>query len=151
MSAGDYNQPLVRKAFVECPAISGYVAARLRDENYSPAAISGTPATATVFTVDNLSRETVGFMVRETPEPSISGTRYDLLGSAISLVPGGVAQFTVNNKLPYLEIYCTQGKEGYLRIQAESLRRWRALAMDRTDPYYPASLWQAKAVPGPLV
>lgn len=165
MYPGEYTQPLVRKHFVNCPAISGYVTARLHAEDWFPPTISGygTVATSSFVTFENVGGTAFSVLLQETSDRSISGARTPVSGyepeiggigpmTAISLVPGGAVQRTLSHLHPYLEVKCTAGGPGSLRMQLESQRQWRQLGFDRVDDatFYPTSLWQAKEYPGPV-
>jgi hypothetical protein len=150
MYPGEYIQPLVRKTFVQCPVVSGYVAARLQAEDWVQPAISGTSPTAMHIIFENVGGTAFSVLLRETDDRSILGTRYNLT-LAQMVVPGGQATAQVSGgRLPFLEVYCTGTTTGNLRMQIDSQRQWRELAFDRTDSFYPTSLWRAKEYPGPL-
>jgi len=151
MYPGEYVQPLVRKTLVQVPVISGYVTARLQDQSYYPAAISGVPATNMMVTVENTGINTTSVLLQETSDRSISGTRYTVM-SAVTVVPGGqTVQYVNKGYLPYLELYCngTNGNSN-IRMQIDSQRRWTEMGFDKFDPFYPPVLFQAKEVPGPI-
>ena len=162
MYPGEYSQPLVRKHFVQCPMISGYTTARLQAEDWFPPTISGTGTVAdTMFvTFENVGGTAFSVLLQETDDRSISGTRLPISGGfpnapmqAISIVPGGATQQVYSNLQPYLEVWCTGGGPGNLRMQLESQRQWRQLGFDRADDatFYPTSLWQAVEYPGAIV
>lgn len=148
MNAGEYPQPLVRKTVVQCPVVSGYVAARLYSQNFYAPAISGSNTTALV-TFENVGNTQFSVLLRETDDRSISGTRYTVL-PAVSLAPGGQDTKTLTNRRPYLEVFCTGTTTGQLRMQIDSQRTWNQLGFDRTDPYYPTSLYQGKTSPSAI-
>jgi len=145
---GEYPNPLPRKTFVNCPVVSGYVTARLQSQAPIPDSISGT-AQNMLCTFENVGGTAFSVLLRETPDRSISGTRYNLT-SPIFLVPAGQVTQTVLGKQPYLEVYCTGTTTGQLRLQIDSQRRWNELGFGKDDPFYPPQLFQAKTVPGPL-
>ncbi len=148
MNAGEYPQPLVRKTVVQCPVVSGYVAARLYSQSFYAPAISGSNTTALV-TFENVGNTQFSVLLRETDDRSVSGTRYTVL-PAVSLAPGGQDTKTVTNRRPYLEVFCTGTTTGQLRMQIDSQRTWNQLGFDRTDPYYPTSLYQGKTSPSAI-
>lgn len=148
MNPGEYPQPLVRKTFVHCPVVSGYVTGRLQAQDAFPPTVSGGNTTMLV-TFENVGGTQFSVLLRETDDRSVSGVRRNLM-SAVSLVPGGQSTHTLNGIKPYLEVYCTGTTSGQLRMQIDSQRRWTEMGFDRTDGYYPASLYQAKTVPGPI-
>lgn len=148
MYPGEYPQPLPRKHFVNCPVVSGYVAARLQAEDWVQPAISGSGLpTQMQVTFENVGGTAFSVLLRETDDRSISGTRYSLTAETM-IVPGGQLTVSTGGRLPYLEVYCTGTTTGNLRMQIESQRQWRELGFDRTDPFYPAELSQAKEYPG---
>lgn len=162
MFPGEYTQPLVRKHFVNCPMISGYVTARLQAEDWFPPTISGT---GTVFdtmfvTFENVGGTAFSVLLKETDDRSISGTRTAISGgfptnqvmTPLNLVAGGASQQTFSNINPYLEVWCTDGGPGSLRMQIESQRQWRELGFDKVDDLtlYPTALWRAKEYPNPV-
>lgn len=163
MYPGEYTQPLVRKHFVNCPMVSGYVTARLQAEDWYPPTISGagTVSTSMSVTFENVGGTAFSVLLQETDDRSISGTRSPISGyinpgygpmHALSLVPGGATTQNFNSLLPYLEVKCTAGGPSNLRMQLESQRQWRELGFDRVDDatFYPFSLWRAKEYPGPV-
>jgi hypothetical protein len=151
MYPGEYPNPLPRKTNVQVPVVSGYVTARLQAQDYFPPTLSGgTTATNMLVTFENVSNTQFSVLLRETDDRSITGTRYNLM-SAVSLVPGGQSTQTVSGLRPFLEVYCTGTTTGFLRMQIDSQRKWNLLGFAKDDPFYPPQLFQAKAVPGPLV
>lgn len=165
MNPGEYPQPLVRKHFVNCPVISGYVTARLQAEDWFPPTISGygTVGTSMFVTFENVGGTAFSVLLQETDDRSISGARTPISGympeqgsvgpmPSLSLVPGGAVQRTLSSLQPYMEVKCTAGGPSQLRMQLESQRQWRELGFDRVDDatFYPVTLWQAKEYPGPV-
>lgn len=148
MNPGEYPQPLVRKTSVHCPVVSGYVAARLFSQDFVAPTISGSN-TSMLVTFENVGNTAFSVILRETDDRSTSGTRYNL-GSAVSLAPGGQDTKLYANRRPYLEVYCNGTTSGQLRLQIDSQRTWNQLGFDRTDPYYPTSLYQGKTSPGAI-
>jgi hypothetical protein len=148
MNAGEYPQPLVRKTVVQCPVVSGYVAARLYSQSFVAPTISGANTTA-LAVFENVGNTQFSVLLRETDDRSSSGVRYNLT-SAVSLAPGGQDTKTFVGRRPYLEVYCTGTTTGQLRLQIDSQRTWNQLGFDRTDPYYPARLYQGKTSPGAI-
>ena len=153
MNPGEYNASLVRKTTVRCPVVSGYVTARFQASDWFAPVISGTPATNMSCLFENTGQTTFSVVLNETDDRSASGTRYPLVGfsgTAAYLRPGGQKTVNLQGRRKFLEVYCTGTTTGELRLQIESQRQWTEMGMDRTDPFYPPSLWQAKEVPGPL-
>lgn len=144
MNPGEYPQPLVRKTLVNAPAISGYVAARLRADDSIAPVISGSDTTVMV-TFENVGNTLVGVKLRQTNDRSISGTRIDVI-TGVSLVPGG--RKIVTSTAPfqsYLELYCDANGPSQVRMQIESLRKWNELGFDKVADatFYAPQLWQA--------
>lgn len=149
MYPGEYTQPLVRKAFVQVPVVSGYVAARLQAQDWFQPTISG-GANNMLVTYQNLGNTYFSVVLQETDDRSTSGIRTSLPGSAAMLAPGGQVTTTATNKARFLEVLCTGTTSGNLRMQIDSQRQWTEMGFDKTEPYYPTSLWQAKEQPGPV-
>ena len=147
MNHSEYVSPLVRKTVVQCPVVSGYVTARLYSQDDIPPTLSGGATnTNMLVTFENVGNTHISVLLRETADRSVSGTRTNLT-SAAWLRPGGQTTQLVSNLQSYLEIYCTGTTTGNLRTQIDAQRRWTECGFDRTDPYYPTSLWQAKVLP----
>jgi len=145
-----------RKTLVQCPVVSGYVAARLQDRDWFPAATSGMP-TSMLVTFENVGNTNFSVVLNEASDRSTAGTRYPLYGfsgTAAYLVAGGQQTLLLNGHLPYLEVYCTGTTTGQLRMQIESQRQWNQLGFDRLDNSsltgQSPTLWEAAEIPGPL-
>ncbi len=152
MNPGEYVSPLTRKTLVQCPVVSGYVTARLQAQDQIPLATSGQPS-AMMVTFENIGNTQFSVVLNETDDRSVSGTRYKLAGftgTAVALVPGGQQTLLLNGYRTFTEVYCTGTSSGNLRMQIDSQRRWTEMGFDRSDPFYPPKLWQAKEYPGPL-
>jgi hypothetical protein len=148
MYPGEYIQPLIRKHFINCPVVSGYVAARLQAEDWFQPTVSGSVGLPMLVTYANVGGTAFSVLLRETSDRSISGTRYSLTAPRM-VVPGGQATEAVSGGMrPYLEVFCTGTTTGNLHMQIDSQRQWRQLGFDRTDPFYPVELSQAKEYPG---
>ena len=144
-----YTDPLVRKTLVQCPVVSGYVTARLYNQDDIQPTISGSPATTMLVTFENVGGTQFAVNLNETNDRSTSGIRTALNSSPINLVPGGQVVQTLSTAGSYLEVFCTGTTTGELRMQIDSQRTWRELGFAKDDPYYPTQLWQAKVQPGP--
>lgn len=146
---GEYASTLTRKTLVQCPVVSGYVAARLEAAEYFLPGISG-PNTAMQVTLENDGPNWIAVQLRETADRTSAGTRYNL-GAEQVLAPGGMKSLQIaGSSQKYLEILCTGTTTGHLRAQIDSQRKWVETAFDRADTDYPKSLWQAYAVPGAI-
>jgi hypothetical protein len=149
MYPGEYPQPLPRKHFVNCPVVSGYVTARLHAEDVvNPPSPSG-PLGNLALIFENVGGTAFSVKVNATNDRSVSGARV-LVCDAGTVVPGGMVMKTGATAASYIEIYgegLSNYFEGDLRLQIESIRQWREMGFDRTDPFYPAKLWQATATP----
>lgn len=147
MYPGEYPQPLPRKTVVQCPVVSGYVAARLQAQEYYAPVVSGYPETAVLATFENVGGTWISVRLRETSDASITGTRYNL-GDAVMLCPGGhVAKQMTFGTRKFLEVYCTGTTTGALKLQLDSQQRWTEMGFAKDDPFFATSLWQAKAIP----
>ena len=151
MNSGEYTSPLVRKILVQVPVVSGYVTSRLFAGDGAAQPVSGVPNTNMLVTFENVGNTQFSVNLNETSDRSVSGIRTALNASPINLVPGGLVSQLLGGRLPYMEVYCTGTTTGELRMQIESQRQWRELGFDKTDPFYPPSLWQAKVYPGAYV
>ena len=152
MMPGEYVAPMPRKTWVMCSVVSGYVTARLQQQDWFGPAISG-PPTAMAVTFENVGNTAFSVVLNETDDRSVSGTRTALVGftgTAAFLVPGGQQYLLLNGHQKYLEVFCTGTTDGALRMQIDSQRKWTEMGYDRSDPFFPPALWQAKEVPGPL-
>jgi len=152
MMPGEYIAPMPRKTWVMCPVVSGYVTARLQQQDWFAPVTSGMP-TSMMVTFENVGNTAFSVVLNETSDRSISGARSALLGfsgTAAYLVPGGQQTLLLNGHLAYTEVYCTGTTTGNLRMQIDSQRKFVMMGFDRTDPFYPPALWQAHEVPGPL-
>ena len=151
MNPSECVQPLPRKTLVQCPVVSGYVTARLYTQSSWPPPISGGTSEANMHVLfENVGNTQFSVHLRETDDRSVSGTRYNLTSSPVSLVAGGSQTQFLSGKRNYLEVYCTGTTTGQLRMQIDSQRRWTELGFSKDDPYYPPQLFQAKTIPGPL-
>lgn len=147
MYPGEYPQPLTRKTTVQCPVVSGYVTARLQDQALYPPVVSGSnTATNMLVTFENVGNTQFSVLLRETDDRSTSGVRTSIT-PAVSLVGGAQATLLATGKQPFVEVYCTGTTTGQLRMSIDSQRRFTEMGFDRSDPYYPKSLWQAKTYP----
>ena len=152
MNPGEYTAPMPRRTLVQCPVVSGYVTARLQAQDWFLPATSGQP-TSMMETFENVGNTIFSVALNETSDRSISGARTRLTGfsgTAAYLVPGGQQTLLLNGHLPFMEVFCTGTTTGNLRLQLDSQRKWTEMGFDRTDPFYPAVLWQAKEQPGPV-
>lgn len=145
---GEYPQVLPRVQDVRRPVISGYVACRLRIED--PVYTSGRTTYPSVITLSNLhNSNTLGVTIKETDDRSVSGVRYVAAGGdAVSIVPGGFKEVSIAPRLPYLEVWGTDGPAD-MRMSVSSKTRWEILGFDKdadsTFVYPP--LWNVKPVP----
>lgn len=151
MNPGEYVQPLVRKTLVQVPVVSGYVTSRLQTQSDWPPAISGgTTQAAMLVTFENVGNTQFSVHLRETDDRSISGPRFNLTATPVTLVPGGQTTQTLSGKRNFLEVFCTGTTSGQLRMQIDSQRRWTEMGFGKDDPFYPPQLYQATVLPGPL-
>jgi hypothetical protein len=154
MYPGEYPNPLPRVTNVLTVMVSGYATARLRRED--PVLFSGGSGDLdlTHFHLENRGTTAFTVQLKQTQNYAApgndstgtpTGTRFNI-GAATALVPGGIKTLADSPFMKYLEVYCTSGS-GSLRLQIEGRARWEQMAFDKTDPFYPASLWQAKPTP----
>jgi len=145
---GEYPQPLVRTTNVQCPVVGGYITARLQvqgDLTQSATAStltgSGYVDNTTMVTVENTGLNTFSMQLLGTNDYT-SGPREDV-GTIKTLVPNGRTVYSVVPRHTYLEVKGVSGTAA-LRMQLSSRLRWDALGFDKTDPFYPPQLVNAK-------
>jgi hypothetical protein len=145
---GEYVQVYPRVQDVRTAVISGYVACRLRIED--PVFTSGRTTYPAVVTLSNLSTtNTLGVAFKETNDRSVSGVRYLVAGDyAASLVPAGFKEVKITPRLPFLEVWGTDGPAD-MRMHIASKTRWEILAFDKDADsafVYPP-MWNVKPSP----
>lgn len=141
--------------------VSGYVGARLRIADYAFGTNPGTltpqtnndnklhfliehpsfpPTTGLTFT-----GTTVFFKVNQCSDDGPSGTRTPI-SAEMGIVPGGRQTFDIWVNQPFIEIKCTGGRAGSIRVQLASRLKWEEMAYDKTDPFFAPQLWNQKFI-----
>jgi hypothetical protein len=112
--------------------VSGFVGSRLRIADY---AFGTNPGTLTPQT----NNENKIHLVIEHPA-------YPPITPEFSIVPGGrqTVDFWINQ--PFMEIKCTGGRAGSVRVQINSRLKWEEMAYDKVDPFFAPQLWNQKFV-----
>lgn len=154
---GEYPQPLTRVTNVMCAVTSGgsagYVAARLKrqDPTFFPASGDDTQA---LVTFQNVGAANCTVQLKQTNDYSApgndstsvpTGTRFGL-GSAITLVPGGVKAVSVSPWMQYLEVWSTFGAS-VLRMALDSRIRYDKMAFDKSESIVDPKTYQISPVP----
>jgi len=138
---GEYPQPLLRTTNVKCPVVAGYVTARLQVQGApGTIAVSGY-ADNTVMVLAQSAGSNCQFRLQQTNDYT-SGP-WEWLGVAQALVPGGQKTYTVTPRQKYIEVKGLAGT-GAVNFQLSSRLKWDVLGFDKTDPFYPPFLWNAK-------
>ena len=138
MSAGEYPQPLLRNQFIQAPMVSGYTTVRL---STTPALVNTSGLDNTILVLlENVGNTSFAVKINQTVDPSVSGLRTTVV-NPVSLVPGGRSTVTFYPSAQFLEFATTSGG-GKLRAQLTSRQAWSEMAFSKTDPFYPAILWQ---------
>jgi hypothetical protein len=137
---GEYPQPLSRKTVVMCPAISGYVTARLRAQDAPIPTYAGQDQTMRVM-YENLSNGTVAFVLQACDDRSISGARTILAN--LGAVAGGHGVQNVTTKQSFLEVKGVLGTAN-LRIEIDSIRQWNEMGFAKDDPFVAPQLFQMR-------
>jgi hypothetical protein len=141
---GEYPQPLSRKSQVTCPVLGGYVTARLRVQGNPIVSNSGFNENTTLVEMENMgTSQSITFRLQGTDDRSISGPR-EWVGSQVTLVPGGRQFQTITPRQTFLEVKGFSGTS-VLKLQFESRLKFDSLGFDKTDPFYPPTLFQAKS------
>lgn len=137
---GEYGQPLGRTQIIHCPVVPGSVTARFE--------VQSLPKTAddelTIAIVENDCDVAAGVQFKECDE-HVSGASRTNVGSALSIVPGGVDSVSISPSKRYLEVWGTNSARevnSHVRIQLQSKMRWNILGFNKDDAQYAKVLWQ---------
>ena len=138
---GEYPQPLLRTTNVQVPVIGGYVTSRLQvmGEPVQPA--SGWVENTTMVVMENTGAQAVTVRLQGCND-YVSGPR-EWVGAAQTVVPSGRTSYSVTPRHTYLEIKGISGTSA-VRMQLSSRLKWNELGFDKTDPFYPPVLFNAK-------
>ena len=152
---GEYPQPLERVTNVQVPVVGGYITSRLQvqgDLVYSTATFGTSVSTGTLpesgyvdnFTavmMENTGANTVAVQLLGSNDYT-SGPRENV-GAIQTLVPLGRTRYGVNPRHTYLELNCLSGTSA-IRMQLSSRLKWDELGFDKSDPFYPPFLVNAR-------
>lgn len=145
---GEYPEALVRTTSVRCPVVGGYITARLQvqgDLVHSATSDgldeSGYNPNTTMVVLENTGNSAFKMQLLGTNDYTL-GPRENI-GVNQTLVPCGKTSFAATPRHTYLEVFTTEGTSA-LRMQLSSRLRWDELGFDKTDPFYPPFLWNAK-------
>ena len=149
-----YHQPLVRKHFIQVPAIADVstgtrnVTARLRAQNLIET--TGSLHRSTHVLAENTGDAEVTIQFQTSISDNPGSGRTDI-GTAMTLKPGGgMISQTIFPAQEYMELKTLAG-ESEVRVQLESRLRWSTLGFDikgfEDDPFYPTRLWRINNLP----
>lgn len=145
---GEYPQPLTRITNVQAPVVGGYVTARLQvqgDLVHSATADglseSGYVDNTTMVTLENTGANTVSVRLQGCNDYT-SGPR-EWVGAQQTVVPSGRVNYSVTPRHTYLEVQGISGTSA-VRMQLSSRLKWDQLGFDKTDPFYPPFLFNAR-------
>jgi hypothetical protein len=153
---GEYPQPLTRTTNVQCPVVASYITARLQVQGErgivtvaaygtSTGTLSGFSENLTMVSVHNTGPQDAGFFLLGTDD-YVSGPRENLVtvnAGTVNVVRDGHRTLVVYPRHTYMEVKGFTGTST-LRMQLSSRLRWDQLGFDKTDPYYPPFLYNAK-------
>ena len=138
---GCYVEPLVRVTNVQTPIVGGYVTSRLQVMGEPITSQSGWADNTTQILLENTGNQSVTLRLMGCND-YISGPR-EWLGAAQTVVPLGRTTYDVTPRHHYLEVKGLSGTST-VRMQLASRLKWNELGFDKTDPYYPPFLFNAK-------
>lgn len=140
--AGIYPAPLERPLLVQVPVVKGYTTARL----YSPMDFNGstpiwpTQDHAVYGIIENTGAVAAAVAINQTGTEWYLGTR--TLAASGTIQPSGKLRLYWTQTQPYFEVACTWGGPSEIRLQVISQMQWNMLGFQKSDPMYPAVLWQ---------
>lgn len=138
---GEYAQPLVRVTNVQALAVGGYVTSRLQVMGEPVIATSGYVDSTTMVLMENTGGQTVTVRLQGCDNYT-SGPR-EWLGAEQTVVPMGRTTYSVTPRHTYLEVQGISGTST-VHMQLSSRLKWNQLGFDKTDPFYPPFLFNAK-------
>jgi hypothetical protein len=150
MESGTYGQPLQRTANIKLELVSGYTTGRLFCR--LALGVSGNPTSNPVVSYDsvtanynNTGPNAVTFQVLQTDDLA-SGPRTNL-GSAVTLVAGGMTTVSFTPQAHYIEFKATANGPTEVRAQLTSQLTWTPLGFSKLDPFYDQTLVQGPYSP----
>jgi hypothetical protein len=148
--AGEYGHPTTRKTVVNGVAVDDATTVRLRAQT-AISSTASTPDQKLDVTLENTGLETLVLQLKETTERDEDTARSNL-GSAQTIVAGGVKQFTVYPVKRIVEVACTSGT-GTFRMQLDSQIRFDVQAFTKRDDttLYPEELYAENFYPTPTL
>lgn len=138
---GEYVEGLVRTTTVQAPVVGGYVTTRLQVMGEPVIASSGFVDSTTAVVLENTGIQTVSVRLQGCNDYT-SGPR-EWVGAEKTVVPSGRVTYSVTPRHTYLEIKGISGTSA-MKAQLSSRLKWQEMAFDKTDPYYPPQLFNAK-------
>jgi len=146
---GEYPQPLTRVTNVQAPVVGGYVTVRLQAQgdlvlsasSGSGLNESGYVDNTTMVTMENTGANTVSVRLQGCNDYT-SGPR-EWVGAQQTVVPSGRTVYSVTPRHLYLELQGISGTSA-VRMQLASRLKWDELGFDKTDPFYPPFLFNAR-------
>lgn len=142
INPGEYGQPQERVTNVHCPIVGGYVTARLQVEGNPVNPQSGYADNTALVTLKNIGSN--AFTVQFTGCNDYTSGPRENVGASKTVVPHGRTTFSITPRHAYLELRCLSGTS-LASVQLASRLRWTPLAFDKTDAFYPPSLWRQKS------
>lgn len=156
LQSGQYNNPLVRPAFITAPVVADFATVRLRadlqfsgtgttpslDDNLIHAVLENVGATAATVQLrqvgdyaSGLPSDGTGVITQTTPFRSNLSTAY-------TLVPEGRKTFTFTPRQQYIELWGVSGGPAQIRLQLNGMVPLSRMAFAKDDPTYPPQLWE---------
>lgn len=141
INPGEYPQPLLRTTTVQTPVVGGYVTARLRVMGEPVTAQSGWVDNTTLVLLENTGGQAVTLRLQGCNDYT-SGPR-EWVGASQTVVSFGRTTYSVTPRHAYLEVKGLSGTSA-VRMQLSSRLGWNQLGFDKTDPFYPPFLFNAR-------
>lgn len=138
---GEYVEGLVRTTTVQAPVLGGYVTSRLRVQGEPINAESGWADNLTAVVMQNTGASFVSLRLQGCNDYT-SGPR-EWVGAQQTIAPQGRVSYSVNPRHTFLEIKGISGTS-FVKAQLSSRLKWEEMAFDKTDPFYPPFLFNAK-------
>lgn len=134
-------QPLSRTTNVQATVVGGYVTTRLQVIGEPVTAESGYVDNTTMVVLENVGAQAASVRLQGCNDYS-SGPR-EWVGAQQTVVPLGRTSYSVTPRHTYLEVKGISDTTA-MRMQFTSRLKWNELGFDKTDPFYPQTLVNAK-------
>ena len=138
---GEYVEGLLRTTNVMAPVVGGYVTSRLRVQGEPTVSTSGWVDATTAVVIQNTGIQSVTVRLQGCAD-YLSGPR-EWVGASQTVVPSGRTTYSVTPRHTYLEVKCLSGTSA-IKMQLSSRLKWEQLGFDKSDPYYPPFLFNAR-------